>query len=193
MRIILASSSPYRKKLLTALIPNVLCKPPNIDESLLDNELPTDYVCRLSLEKAKSIAKQVKNGLVIGSDQCAELDNKIICKPNNPDDAFDQLSAVSGKHVKFYTGLCLFNVKNNSYQLCCDTYDVTFRNLSIEQIHSYLQKEQPYDCAGSFKSESLGIALFENMQGKDPNTLIGLPLIELVSMLNNEGVDLLTQ
>ena len=193
MRIILASSSPYRKKLLTAFIPNVLCKSPNIDETLLNNELPVDYVCRLALQKAESIAKQEDDGLVIGSDQCAELDNKIICKPSNPDDAFDQLSAASGKHVKFYTGLCLFNANNNSYQLCCDTYDVIFRNLSIEQIHSYLQKEQPYDCAGSFKSEGLGIALFESMQGKDPNTLIGLPLIELVTMLNNEGVDLLTQ
>lgn len=192
MKIILASSSSYRKSLLEPLIPTLECISPDIDESHEKNESPTDYVCRLALEKAKCIAQFHNDALVIGSDQCAELNGRIISKPCNLDEAFDQLTAASGNLMTFYTGLCLFNAAKVSRQLKCDTYEVKFRNLSDEQIRAYLQKDQPFDCAGSFKSESFGITLFENMQGNDPNTLIGLPLIELVTMLNNEGVDLLT-
>ncbi len=192
MKIILASSSPYRKKLLNPLIPNVVCISPQIDESSRDKEPPQDYVRRLALEKAEYVAQKQSDCLVIGSDQCAELDGKIITKPNDPAAAFTQLSAASNKNVKFYTGLCLYNAKKNTYQLTFDTYEVKFRTLTKQQIHSYLQKDQPYDCAGSFKAEGLGIALFEALQGKDPNTLIGLPLIELVTMLKNEGIDPLT-
>ena len=192
MKIILASSSEYRKNLLTALIPSFECIAPHIDESLHKTESASEYVTRLALEKAKCVALQQEDSLVIGSDQCAVLDSQIITKPKNPDEAVKQLSAAAGKSVNFYTGLCLYNSTKNSYQLLYDSYKVKFRCLSKTQIHSYLQKDQPYDCAGSFKSEGLGIALFESMQGEDPNTLIGLPLIKLVGMLDKEGIDVLT-
>ena len=192
MKIILASSSEYRKNLLTALIPSFECIAPHIDESLHKTESASEYVTRLALEKAKCVALQQEDSLVIGSDQCAVLDSQIITKPKNPHEAVKQLSAAAGKSVNFYTGLCLYNSTKNSYQLLYDSYKVKFRCLSKTQIHSYLQKDQPYDCAGSFKSEGLGIALFESMQGEDPNTLIGLPLIKLVGMLDKEGIDVLT-
>lgn len=192
MKIILASSSSYRKSLLEPLIPNLECISPHIDESQKTNETPSEYVCRLALEKAKSVAQLHDSALVIGSDQCGKLNQQIITKPNNPDEAFDQLSRASGNSVKFYTGLCLFNSAKSTHQLICDTYEVKFRTLTKHQIHTYLEKDQPYDCAGSFKSEGLGITLFEGLHGNDPNTLIGLPLIELVSMLKKEGIDLLT-
>ena len=193
MKIILASSSPYRKKLLAPLIPALNCVAPQVDESIKPKESATEYVSRLSLEKAKAVAQNRSNALVIGSDQCAELEGKIITKPNNQEEAYKQLSQASGKYVNFFTGLCLFSSISNSHQLSCETYQVKFRKLSKEQIYAYLQKDEPYDCAVSFKSEGLGIALFESMQGNDPNTLIGLPLIKLVTMLKNAGVDLLTQ
>ncbi len=194
MNIILASSSPYRRKLLIPLIPTLKCIAPHVDESIKVKESATEYVSRLSLEKAKTVAQQFNQiALIIGSDQCAELEGKIITKPKNPDEAHEQLSAASGKYAKFYTGLCLFNSAQNTNQLACETYRVKFRPLSQQQISAYLHKDQPYDCAGSFKSEGLGIALFESMQGNDPNILVGLPLIKLISMLSEEGIDLLTQ
>ena len=193
MKIILASSSPYRRKLLAPLIPNLECITPTIDESIKTDESASEYVSRLSLEKAKAIVRPKQKGLVIGSDQCADLDGKTITKPNHPDEAYMQLATASGQYVTFYTGLCLYNMAKDSYQLACETYHVQFRTLSKEQIHAYLEKDQPYDCAGSVKAEGLGITLFESMHGNDPNTLIGLPIIKLISMLKNEGVDLLTQ
>lgn len=192
MNIILASSSSYRKKLLLPLLPSLTCIAPNIDESIRHGESAANYVSRLSLEKAKAVSKNVKNALIIGSDQCAELDGSIITKPNNYKNAFGQLSAASGKYVTFLTGLCLLNTIKGTHQICCETFKVKFRNLTNEQIEAYLKQDKPYDCAGSFKSESLGIALFKQMQGNDPNTLIGLPMIKLVSMLQNEGIDILT-
>jgi len=113
-------------------------------------------------------------------------------KPGNHEKAIAQLKASSGKCVTFYTGLCLINNKTNSQQSSCETFQVTFRKLSGKQIIAYLDKDQPYDCAGSFKVESLGITLFEKMHGEDPNTLIGLPLIKLTTMLQAEGFDVLT-
>ena len=192
MNIILASSSKYRKGLLAPLIPSVICISPNINESILPNETAKDYVSRLALEKAQIIAEDQNNALVIGSDQCAVLGNKIVTKPNNYENAFLQLKASSGKIIKFYTGLSVINTNTSSTQTSCETYEVTFRKLSDEQIKAYLEKDQPYDCAGSFKAEGLGITLFKKMQGDDPNTLIGLPLIKLTSMLQAEGFDVLT-
>ena len=190
MNIILASSSEYRRHLLTPLIPSVQCISPNIDESILPEESARDYVSRLSLQKAQAIAQTIdknqKKALVIGSDQCAVLNNKIITKPNNAENAFQQLRASSGKTVTFYTGLSVINTETESTQISCETYEVTFRNLSDAQIKTYLEKDQPYDCAGSFKAEGLGITLFEKMHGDDPNTLIGLPLIKLTSILMAE-------
>lgn len=192
MNIVLASSSEYRKKLLSPLIPNITCIAPEIDESINTGETAENYVSRLAIEKAKAIAMQQKNVLVIGSDQCAVLKGKIVSKPGNHETAIAQLKASSGKRITFYTGLCVINTKTNSQQVSCETFQVTFRKLSQKQILAYLDKDQPYDCAGSFKAEGLGITLFEKLQGDDPNTLIGLPLIKLTSMLQAEGFDLLT-
>lgn len=192
MKIVLASSSAYRKKLLSPLIPSLTCVAPEIDESIKTGESAENYVSRLALKKASAVTKQQKNALVIGSDQCAVIKGKIISKPGNHEKAIMQLKASSGKCVTFYTGLCIINTKTNSQQVCCETFQVTFRKLSKKQIISYLDKDQPYDCAGSFKAEGLGVTLFEKMQGDDPNTLIGLPLIKLTTMLQAEGFDVLT-
>ena len=193
MNIILASSSEYRKRLLKPLIPSLVCISPKIDESIQPDESATKYVTRLALEKAQvvaqEIAKKQKDALVIGSDQCTVLNNKIISKPGNAENAFQQLKESSGNTVTFYTGLCVINTNTDSTQTSCETYQVTFRILSDEQIHAYLEKDQPFDCAGSFKAEGLGITLFEKMQGDDPNTLIGLPIIKLTTMLQAEGFD----
>lgn len=193
MKIILASSSKYRRKLLNTIIPNIICIVPGIDEQIHKNESPQDYVSRLAFEKAKSISIENKDALIIGADQCGELEGKIITKPKSHNEAVKQLNAASNKIVNFYTGLCLYNSSNHNHQIVCDKFEVKFRKLSKQQIESYLLTDKPYDCAGSFKSEGLGIALFEKMKGNDPNTLIGLPLIQLVSMLKNENIDVLTQ
>ena len=192
MKIVLASSSTYRKKLLEPLLPSLTCVAPNIDESVQKGESAENYVSRLAQEKAKAVASQQSNALVIGSDQCAVLKGNIISKPGNHENAIAQLKASSGKTITFYTGLCVINTHSHSQQVSCETFQVTFRKLSEKQIIAYLDKDQPYDCAGSFKVESLGITLFEKMQGDDYNTLIGLPLITLTSMLKTEGFDLLT-
>ncbi|MEM7400808.1 MAG: nucleoside triphosphate pyrophosphatase [Pseudomonadota bacterium] len=192
MKIILASSSEYRKRLLAPLISSVICISPKIDESILPDETAKDYVSRLALEKAETIANDQNNALVIGSDQCAVLNKRIITKPNTPENAFQQLKASSGNTVTFYTGLSVINTKTNSKQISCEHYRVTFRKLSDKQIKAYLEKDQPYDCAGSFKAEGLGITLFEKLHGDDPNTLIGLPLIKLTTLLMKEGFDVLS-
>jgi len=191
MNIVLASSSAYRRQLLTPLIPRVVCVAPEIDESIQKGESAENYVSRLAKEKAAAVAKDQHNALVIGSDQCAVLNGKIISKPGNHENAVAQLKASSGKTITFYTGLCVINTQSNSRQTCCETFQVTFRKLNEKQIIAYLDRDQPYDCAGSFKAEGLGITLFEKMQGDDYNTLIGLPLIKLTSMLQAEGFDLL--
>ena len=192
MNIVLASSSAYRKKMLEPLIPSLSSVAPDIDESIKSRESAENYVSRLALEKAKAVARLRTNALVIGSDQCAVLEGKIISKPGNYEKATTQLLVSSGKNVTFYTGLCVINTDTNSLQVICETFEVQFRKLTCSQIKSYLVKDQPYDCTGSFKAEGLGISLFEKMQGDDPNTLIGLPLIKLTSMLKAEDYDVIT-
>jgi septum formation protein len=147
-------------------------------------------VQRLALEKARSVARTCHSGLVIGSDQCAVLGDAILGKPGDEEQAFSQLSDSSGKTVVFHTGLCLLNADTGHFQLDDVLYQVQFRTLSDRQIRHYLQREQPFNCAGSFKSEALGITLFEAMSGEDPTALIGLPLIRLTSMLAAEGIEL---
>ena len=143
---------------------------------------------RLSLQKAQAVAKKCPNALVIGSDQVACIDNTILGKPGDREGAIEQLKAASGRRVNFYTGLSLLNTATGRQQTLCEPFTVYFRRLQQDQIERYLDAEQPYNCAGSFKSEGLGISLFERLQGDDPNTLIGLPLIRLVEMLNAEGI-----
>jgi MAF protein len=185
--LILASSSQYRKKLLSQLQLDFECCSPNIDESPLSDESAEGLVARLSAGKAEALATQFKQHLIIGSDQVAVLGDQILSKPGNHENAFQQLSHCSGREVCFYTGLSLLNSATGNIQTIVEPFHVKFRLLDKEQIERYLQTEKPYDCAGSFKVEGLGISLFEWLRGDDPNSLVGLPLIRLVDLLSNEG------
>ena len=189
--LILGSSSVYRVELLRKLNLPFKTVSPNIDEAPLQNEVPADLVKRLAEQKAIAIALSHPKALIIGSDQVAVLHGDILGKPGTHEAATEQLQAASGQTVLFLTGLALFNSETQRMQSLVEPFEVTFKNLSDKQIQFYLEKEEPYQCAGSFKSEGLGISLFDKLQGNDPNSLIGLPLIELISLLNNEGLDVL--
>jgi MAF protein len=186
--IVLGSTSPFRRELLQRLGLPFSTASPDIDESEKPGESPSELVQRLAREKAQAVAADYPNALVIGSDQVACLNNTIMGKPGARDNAIHQLREASGHCVTFYTGLCLLNTATGEAQVVCEPFKVHFRELNQETIERYLDAEEPYNCAGSFKSEGLGIALFEKMEGDDPNALIGLPLIRLVSMLRQEGV-----
>jgi septum formation protein len=196
MKIILASSSPYRQSILKKLHIPFTCAAPNIDESPVPSESITEQVERLAKYKALAIAKRKASvdSYVIGSDQLASFNGKVLGKPGNFVTAKQQLLMFSGQTVRFYTGLCLVHCAKNqlAQQIAqiVETFDVTFKILTEEQISTYLLIERPYDCAGSFKCEGLGIALFESLSGRDPNTLIGLPLIALMDMFSSMSVDL---
>lgn len=188
--IILASSSPYRKQLLSKILPHFETLSPNIDETPLKGETALQLVKRLSISKAHGVAKQYSNPcLVIASDQVASFDNQIIGKPHNRTNALQQLQSFQGHSVSFITGLCLYNSASNTTHYAYDKVQVKFRSLSSQQLEHYLDAEQPYDCAGSFKSEGLGICLFEAIDSQDPNTLLGLPMIKLTTLLQSEGID----
>jgi septum formation protein len=188
MKLVLASSSPYRQKLLQQLQLQFEAFSPDIDESPLPGESPVDLVERLAIAKARAVADSCPECLVIGSDQVAVHDDEIVGKPRDHADAVRQLRYASGKTITLYTGLALVNSKTNAVQSDVVPFTIHFRQLTDEQIENYLKKDQPYSCAGSVKSESLGVALFDRFEGDDPNALIGLPLIRLVRMLENEGV-----
>ncbi|NRA70244.1 MAG: septum formation inhibitor Maf [Gammaproteobacteria bacterium] len=189
--LILASTSPFRQQLLAKINLPFTCIAPQVDETPQKNETAEQLVRRLSIAKAKAISNIPKHTLVIGGDQVAVINGEIIGKPHHFENAFSQLSTASGKIVTFYTGLCLWNNEKNSHQVIVERFNVHFRELSDTMITNYLHAEEPYQCAGSFKSEGLGIALFSRLEGKDPNTLIGLPLISLIEMLGNEGIEVL--
>lgn len=187
--LVLASSSVYRKALLERLGLSFHTASPTVDESPKPGESPEALVLRLAEAKASAVAKGYSSALIIGSDQVACIDDMILGKPGTRERAIEQLVFASGKQVRFLTGLCLLNVATGQMQTLCEPFSVHFRSLSKSQIERYLDAEQPFDCAGSFKSEGLGIALFERMEGKDPNALIGLPLIQLIKMLSKEGIE----
>ena len=187
MKILLASSSPYRKSLLEKLQLPFSCASPNIDETPLKGESAKALTERLSIEKARALSQNFPNHLIIASDQAAQLNNTILGKPGSTDRAIEQLSACSGQTVTFFTSLTLLNTSTNNIQTDCVPFTVTFRELSQQSIEYYIKKEEPLDCAGSFKCEGLGITLFTRMEGEDPNSLIGLPLIRLTDMLTKEG------
>ena len=191
MKIVLGSTSPFRKTLLERLHIDFVCDSPNIDETPLENEPVEEMVVRLAVAKARAIAANHPDSLIIGSDQSAVLDGEKLSKPGNFENAFKQLTHASGQKITFQTGLCLLNTETGNIQSTCVPYTVVFKDLTPTMIENYLHKEEPYNCAGSFKSEALGIALFERFEGSDPNALIGLPLIELVNFLNNEGFSIL--
>ncbi len=190
--LVLASTSPYRRELLGRLgLPFSTCSP-NIDETRLSGESPAELVRRLSEAKARAGAAQLSaNALVIGSDQVAVIDDEVLGKPGDFERACAQLARLSGRRVTFLTGLCLYNSARDEHQSEVVPFTVVFRALSKTQIEHYVEREQPFNCAGSFKSEGLGVALFERMEGDDPSALIGLPLIRLTSMLDAEGCSVL--
>lgn len=189
--LVLASSSPYRREILDKLGFAYRSKKPDVDETPLPAESAEELVARLAENKARSLAGHFHNALIIGSDQVAVLDSQIIGKPGTKAKAVEQLRQASGRCVTFLTGLSVFNTETRQAQVEVVPYKVYFRHLSDRMIDRYLEREQPFNCAGSFKSEALGIVLFDKLEGDDPNTLIGLPLIRLVRMLEQEGVEVL--
>lgn len=189
--LVLASTSPYRRELLSRLGIRFSVCAPQVDESRLPGESPEALVLRLSEAKARAGADQCGPGLVIGSDQVAVVEDEILGKPGDFARACAQLTRLSGRQVRFLTGLCLYNSVTQQLRTDIIVYTVTFRSLSAAQIEDYVRREQPYNCAGSFKSEGLGVALFAGQEGSDPTALIGLPLIRLVSMLEAEGFPVL--
>lgn len=189
-QLVLASTSPYRQQLLNKLAVPFITASPDFDETPLNNESPTQLVTRLAEGKARSCTID-RPSLVIGSDQVCVIDNMIIGKPLTRENAIAQLTQQSGRSITFYTGLAVHNTASNETQTRVDTFTVHFRTLTQQQIENYVDKEQPFYCAGSFKSEGLGISLFERLEGKDPNTLVGLPLIDLIDMLSEQGLNIL--
>ncbi len=189
--LILGSRSPFRAELLKKLQINFIQHSPDIDETQLEGESAPALVERLAQEKARLIAETYPQALIIGSDQVAVADGNILGKPGNHQTAIQQLMMASGKSVTFYTGLALYNAENQTMQHIVEPFTVHFRELTEKQIEYYLNQEKPYQCAGSFKSEGFGISLFSRLEGDDPNSLIGLPLIKLIELLSNEGVDIL--
>jgi septum formation protein len=190
-KLVLASTSPYRRELLGRLGLPFDTANPKTDESPLHGETPEATALRLSEAKARAVAPDFPGALVIGSDQVAVMDGLIFGKPGNHAKAVEQLRTLRGRTVNFFTGLCLLNVRTGRAQVRGVPTMVTFRDLSDSEIENYLHREQPYNCAGAAKSEGLGIALLTRMEGEDPSALVGLPLIALCDMLRAEGVEIL--
>lgn len=186
--LLLASSSPYRRELMNRLALPFESASPDIDETPRPGETADQLARRLAESKARALTTQYPGHWIIGSDQVASLpDGTLLNKPGNHEQAVGQLSQSSGHTVLFLTGLTLLDARSGNIQNHCEPFSVHFRDLSSAEIEAYLRKEQPYDCAGSFRMEGLGITLFSRMDGRDPNSLIGLPLIALNDMLRSWG------
>lgn len=191
--LVLGSTSPFRKAILEKLGIDFITDKPEVDETPLPNEEPEALVARLAEDKAKAVAKRHSSSLIIGSDQVAVFDRQILGKPHTHENAVAQLTAFSGQTVTFLTGLSVIDTHSDQTHTLVEPFKVKFKTLSQSDIENYLLAEKPYNCAGSFKSEALGICLFEKLEGDDPNTLIGLPLIKLVSILDKLGYSVLEQ
>ena len=189
-QIILASSSTYRKELLERLLLSFKIVKPDMEEIRIESETAYDTASRLSEEKAKKVSSQFKEAIVIGCDQTAEYNNIQIQKPLDYKTALTQLKELSGKRVNFHSGICVHYDKENIFQKKVISFDVKYKNLSLAEIESYLKKEKPFNCIGSIKSEGLGISLLEEINSNDPTAIIGLPLIALVDMLKEVGVNI---
>lgn len=189
--IILASTSIYRSQLLSTLQIPFQIASPDVDETPSPGESARQTSQRLSQLKAQAVAQQFPDALIIGSDQVALLEGEQLGKPLTHDNAVRQLRAMRGKTVDFFTAVSLFNSSTNEMQTALAETKVCFRDLTDDEIERYLHKEQPYHCAGSAKSEGLGIALIQSIKGDDPNALIGLPLIILIDMLKKQGVNII--
>ncbi|CAK0766377.1 m(7)GTP pyrophosphatase [Gammaproteobacteria bacterium] len=196
MRLVLASTSPYRRALLARLGLAFVVAAPAVDECPLPGEAARSLVMRLAKAKAATVAADYPEARVIGSDQVAVLETaegeRVLGKPGSRERAIEQLDQLSGRSVTFLTGLCLLNTRTQHCQVDCEPFRVDFRPLSRAQITTYIDRENPLDCAGSFKSEGLGIVLFERLAGDDPNALVGLPLIRLIRMLEADGLMVLS-
>lgn len=191
--LVLASSSPYRRMLLERLGLPFECASPDIDETPLADEPPAQLATRLAESKARALSGHYRHHWIIGSDQTAALpDGTLLSKPGSHERAMEQLTRSSGQRITFYTGLALYDSADGTMTSVCETFSANFRTLTDEEIHHYLVREHPYDCAGSFKMEGLGISLFTALEGRDPNTLVGLPLIALNDMLREWGLNPLT-
>lgn len=190
-QLVLASTSIYRSELLARLNIPFQTAAPEVDETPLAGESAKQTSWRLSREKAQAVASQYPEALIIGSDQVALLKDQQLGKPLSHDNAVRQLRSMRGQTVTFYTALTLFNARTGNMQTDVAINSVTYRELTDAQIENYLHKEKPYHCAGSAKSEGLGIALISRMEGDDPNALVGLPLILLVNMLLKQDVSIL--
>jgi 7-methyl-GTP pyrophosphatase len=191
MELILASTSPYRRQLLERLQVPFCCEAPRVDESALSGELPQALAERLAIAKARAVSALHPGALVIGSDQVASIGGRCIGKPGEFEAAAQQLRDSSGQKVHFYTGLAIAGPATDQCRSHLETFSVEFRELAEDEIKAYLYKEEPYDCAGSFKCEGLGIALFQRMIGDDPTALEGLPLIATCRMLRESGLAIL--
>lgn len=189
--LLLASTSPFRKALLDKFQYPFETANPNTDESSLSGESAEALVQRLAEQKAKACENNYPEHLIIGSDQVCVINGKIMGKPHTVENACLQLKAASGQIVTFYTGLCLYNAKTGQSDVICEPFRVHFRQLTEQEIKRYIEREMPLYCAGSFMCEGLGIALFNKLEGRDPNTLIGLPLIALREMLEKQGIRIL--
>lgn len=189
-RLVLGSTSRYRAELLRRLVADFERSAPGTDEAPLPNEAPAERALRLAIAKAEAAAGSSRDALVIGSDQVAELDGMILDKPGTAERARVQLAASSGREVRFHTALCLLDTRDGHRHTHVDRTLVRFRPLGAAEIERYIEREQPLDCAGSFKCEGLGISLFESIDNRDPSALIGLPLIALARLLREAGIDL---
>lgn len=190
MKLVLASTSAYRRELLQRFgLPFEVARP-DIDESPLPGETPQATAERLAVEKARAVAGQFDDALIIGSDQVAHMGDTRFGKPGTVERAIAQLQAMSGRTVIFHTALAVLNTRSGHVQLDAVPTQVRFRTLGDDEIVRYVNKERPLDCAGSAKSEGLGITLLDALSGDDPNALVGLPLIALARMLRNEGIAL---
>lgn len=188
--LILGSSSPYRRELLERLHLDFTVDVPDIDETPHPGEVASDYVRRLAHEKAEEVGSRHQNALVISSDQCAELNGQLLGKPGTHDMAVEQLRRLSGQEATFLTGLCLLDTGNGTCHYSESRHTAYYKELGEDAIEHYLRSEQPYNCTASFKSEGLGISLVHHISGDDPTALIGLPMIRLIEMLREAGLDI---
>lgn len=190
-QLILASTSDSRRQLLERLGLKFDITDPGVDETARGGETPQQLACRLAESKARAVTNAYPHALIIGSDQVAIADGEIVGKPGNREGALKQLKRLSGRSVIFHTAVCLLDSTSGRAQLDVVLYSAVLRKLDESQITNYLLREPAYQCAGSFKSEGLGIALFERLSGEDPTALVGLPLISLTRMLEKEGVQVI--
>ena len=193
MTVILASSSKFRKQLLSKLRIPFKCISPDVDESRLKNESVSSYVKRLSIEKARKVGASCRNSIIIGSDEVADLDGTILGKPITKEKAKKQLKMLSGNKVVFRTGLCVLNSKTNKYYASVNNYTIYFNNLTNNTINSYLSKDDVLKCAASIRIEGLAINLVKKMNGKDPSSIMGLPLIKLIDYLDKFNISVMTK